>query len=68
MPERRDPASGLHRILDGCCAITEVGGGRVDVREDVGNPPQRGWTLARSFGRTDDFDDYLPGPKEDLAY
>src|ERR1700722_8932125 len=67
MPERRDPASGLHRILDRCCAIAEVGGGRVDVRDDVRDPPEGGWTLARSLWRTDDFDDDLPGPEEDLA-
>jgi len=67
MPERSDPASGLHRILDRCCAITEVGGSRVDVRDDVRNPPESGWTLARSLWRTDNFDDHLPEPEEDLA-
>ena len=67
MPERRDPASGLHRILDRGRAITEVGGGRVDVRNDARDTSEAGWTLARSLWRTDNFDDHLPEPEEDLA-
>ena len=67
MPERGDPPPGLHGILDRCCAITEVGGRHVDVRHDVRDPPESGRTLARSVGRTDDFDEHLPEPEEDLA-
>ncbi len=67
MPERGDPTPGLHRVLDRCGAVTEERGGRVDVRDDVGDPPERRWTLARRLRRTDDLDDHLPEPEEDLA-
>ena len=67
MPERGDLAAGLHRVLDRCCAVTEERGSRVDVRDDVRDPPESGWTLARFLRRTDDLDDHLAEPEEDLA-
>lgn len=67
VPERGDPASGLHGRFDQRCAIAEIRGGRVDVRDDVRDAPERGWPLGRGLRRTDDLDDHLAEPEEDLT-
>src|SRR5271167_4178128 len=67
MPQRTDPASRLHRVLDRCRAVAEERGSCVDVRYNVSHPPERGRTLPGRSGRTDDLDDHFPEPEEDLA-
>jgi hypothetical protein len=67
MPERGDPATGLHRVLDRCRAVTEERGSRVDVCDDLRQSPERGRTLARCSRRSDGLHDHLAEPEEDLA-
>ncbi len=67
VPQGSDTASRLHRILNRCRAVTEERGRRVDVRDGVRHPPERGRTLARRIRSTDYLDDHLAEPKEDLA-
>ena len=67
MPQRGDPAPRLYRIFDRCRVVTKERRSRVDVRDDIGDPPERRRALARRARRTDDLDYHLPEPEEDLS-
>ena len=67
MVQRRDPTSGLHRCLDRSDAVTEERRSLIDVGDHVRDTPERGRTITRRVRRTDDFDDDLAQPEEDLA-
>ena len=67
MVQRGDPTPRLHGVLDRCRAVAEERRSRVDVVDDVGDPPERGRTVACRPWRPDDLDDHFAEPEEDLA-